>query len=192
VFALTYNAALGGMNGLDSHARPVLRLVQGAQEAPTEWTWFCGHCAAPSPRDLPPSPATRVCPSCGLGLLLESRADTVPSAKDAFLVVDEALLIQAVSRTAEQLLSISEDAAVNRPVAELLVPADAEARGPGSFAGAIADAIGNGDDPVHAFVRPWNTFGVRMRARIAPCGPPRAALLVLDPSPARLHAVKPR
>jgi hypothetical protein len=29
-------------------------------------------------------------------------------------------------------------------------------------------------------VRPWNTFGVRMRARIATCGPPRAALIVLD------------
>ena len=31
-----------------------------------------------------------------------------------------------------------------------------------------------------AFVRPWNTFGVRMRARIATCGPPRAALIVLE------------
>ena len=116
----------------------------------------------------------------------------VPTARDAFLVVDNSLLIQAVSRRAEQLLSITEDAAINRPVAELLVPADAEARGPGSFAGAIVEAAASGDDPVHAFVRPWNTFGVRMRARIAPCGPPRAALLVLDPSPARLHAVKPR
>ncbi len=132
-----------------------------------------------------------VCPSCGLGLLLESRADMVPTARDAYLVVDEALLVQAVSRRAEQLLSITEHQAINRPVADLLVPADAEARGPGSFAGAIAEAVSNGEDPVHAFVRPWNTFGVRMRARIAPCGPPRAALLVLDPSPSRLHAVKP-
>jgi PAS domain-containing protein len=132
-----------------------------------------------------------VCPSCGLGLLLESRVDLVPSERDAFLVVDAGLLVQAVSRRAEQLLSVTEDVAVNRPVAELLVPADAEARGPGSFAGAIADAVASGDEPYHAFVRPWNTFGVRMRARIAPCGPPRAALLVLDPSPARLHAVKP-
>ena len=35
-------------------------------------------------------------------------------------------------------------------------------------------------DTARAFVRPWNTFGVRMRARIATCGPPRAALIVLD------------
>jgi hypothetical protein len=130
-----------------------------------------------------------VCASCGLGLLLESRVDMVPTARDAFLVVDDSLLVQAMSRRAEQLLSTAEEAAVNRPVVELLVPADAEARGPGSFAGAIADAVAQGDDVVTAVVRPWNTFGVRMRARIAPCGPPRAALLVLDASP-RLHAVK--
>ena len=47
-------------------------------------------------------------------------------------------------------------------------------------------------EPVHAFVRPWNTFGVRLRARIAPCGPPRAALVVLDPSPARPLRALPR
>jgi PAS domain-containing protein len=124
--------------------------------------------------------------------MLETRADLVPTERDAYLVVDVGLLIQAVSRKAEQLLDVSEEHAVNRPVSDLLVPADAEARGPGSFAGAIADAVARGDDPIHAFVRPWNTFGVRMRARIAPCGPPRAALLVLDTSPARLRAVKPR
>ncbi|HUO73816.1 MAG TPA: PAS domain-containing protein [Solirubrobacteraceae bacterium] len=124
--------------------------------------------------------------------MLESRVDMVPTERDAFLVVDDSLLVQAVSRRAEELLAISEDAAINRPVAELVVPADAEARGPGSFAGAIADAVAEGTEAAHVFVRPWNTFGVRMRARIAPCGPPRAALLVLDPSPARLRAVKPR
>lgn len=180
------------MIGLNTNSRPVLRVIDGTQEAPTKWAWFCGHCAAPSPNEAPPSPSTRVCRTCGLGLLLESRTDLVPTERDAFLVVDAALLVQAVSRRAEQLLSLTEDLAINRPVAELLVPADAEARGPGSFAGAIADAVSKGDEPFHAFVRPWNTFGVRMRARIAPCGPPRAALLVLDPSPAKLRAVNPR
>jgi hypothetical protein len=39
-------------------------------------------------------------------------------------------------------------------------------------------------------VRPWNTFGVRLQARIAPCGPPRAALIVLGtPRRQRLRAV---
>ena len=45
-------------------------------------------------------------------------------------------------------------------------------------------------DTVIVTVRPWNTFGVRMRARIAPCGPPRAALVILeDPTSRPLRAV---
>ncbi len=159
--------------------RPALQLVPGSLGAPVEWQWFCGHCAAPPPGNEPPAPVARVCRACGLGLLLEAREDHVPSDRDAFLVVDASLLIQGLSRRAEQLLTIVEDLAVNRPVAELLVAAEAESRGP-SVAAAIAEALGDGGGlAVHAFVRPWNTFGVRMRARITPCGPPRAALLVL-------------
>jgi hypothetical protein len=116
----------------------------------------------------------------------------VPGARDAYLVVDASLMVQGMSRHAEKLLAVPEDIAVNRPVVELLVPADAEARGPASFAGAVAEAVGGGDEPVQTFVRPWNTFGVRMRARIAPCGPPRAALIVLETSPSRLRAVETR
>lgn len=124
--------------------------------------------------------------------MLEARTDAVPGSGDAFLVVDAALLIQALSRGAEGLLALSEGDAVNRPVVELLMPADSEARGSASLAGAIADAVGGGDQPVSRFVRPWNTFGVRMRARIAACGPPRAALLVLETTVSRLRAVENR
>jgi hypothetical protein len=112
--------------------------------------------------------------------LSEARADLVPGRQDAFLMVDGTLSIQAVSRRAEVLLGVGEESAVNRPVAELLVPAAAEARGSGAFAAAIVDAVEGGDVPSHAFVQPWNTFGVRMRARIGACGPPRAALVVLE------------
>jgi PAS domain-containing protein len=112
---------------------------------------------------------------------LEAREDAVPDSRDAFLVVDGRLLIQAMSREAQTLLGVTEEAAIDKPVADLLSPADAEAQGRAGFAGAIAQAVA-GEDPDHgrAFVRPWNTFGVRMRARIATCGPPRAALIVLD------------
>jgi hypothetical protein len=44
-------------------------------------------------------------------------------------------------------------------------------------------------EPLHAFVRPANTFGVRVRARITACGPPRAALIVLDRRAPQLRAV---
>ena len=162
--------------------RPALKLVSGGLEpALDNWKWFCGHCAAPSPHGAPPAPSARVCTSCGLGLLLEAREDAVPEATDAFLVVDSQLLVQAMSREAQTLLGLNEEAAVDRPVAELLVPADAEAQGRTGFAASVAQAAA-GDDPDsgRAVVRPWNTFGVRMRARIATCGPPRAALIVLE------------
>jgi PAS domain-containing protein len=132
-----------------------------------------------------------VCNSCGLGLLLEAREDVVPSSRDAFLVVDSALLIQAMSREAQSLLGMTEELAIDKPVSELLVPADAEAQGRAGFAQSIVTAAdGRDPDTARCFVRPWNTFGVRMRARIATCGPPRAALIVLDNGrPPALRAV---
>src|SRR5437588_6451560 len=171
--------------------RPALRLVQSAGVAePVEFAWFCGHCAAPSRGEQPPAPMARVCRSCGLGVMLETRRDAAPSHRDAFLVIDSSLLVQAMSWRAETLLGVTEDSAVNRPVVQLLVPADAEAGRPARFAAALADAAAGADDPVNAFVRPWNTFGVRLRARIASCGPPRAALVVLeDQQPRRLRVV---
>lgn len=169
-----------------SRNRPALRLVETASAQEVEWSWFCGRCAAPS--GAPPAPNSRVCTSCGFGLLLESRADSIPSDRDAFLVIDSSLLVQGVSREAEALLGVTEEDAVDRPVQELLVPADAEAQGPSRFASAIAEVMG-ADDSVGTFVRPWNTFGVRMRVKIAPCGPPRAALLIIDSGPRTLRAV---
>jgi PAS domain-containing protein len=170
--------------------KPALRLVQGARVQTVEWSWFCGHCAAAAPGDAPPAPTARVCRVCGLGLLLETRSEVLPTDRDAFLVIDSALSVQAMSRRAQVLLAVSEEDAVNRPVVELLVPADAEAQGPSRFAAAIVDAAHGDDEPTTAVVRPWNTFGVRLSARVAPCGPPRAALIVLqDPDERRLRAV---
>ncbi len=171
--------------------RPALKLVEGRLGHHVPWLWFCGNCAAPSPHGSPPPPHARVCPSCGLGLLLEAREDAIPTDRDAFLVVDSSLLIQAMSREAQCFLGLSEQAAVNQPIAELLVPADAEAQGPTGFAAAIAQAA-DGRDPETSrpVVRPRNTFGVRMRVRISTCGPPRAALVVLEESaPRSLRAV---
>lgn len=160
--------------------RSALTLVSGGRDHPETFRWFCGHCAAPSPGGAAPPPTARVCSRCGLGLLLETRDDAVPDPRDAFLVVDSRLLVQAMSREAQTLLGLAEEDAVDRPVSELLVPADAEGESRGGLAAAIVEAA-SGDGPDgRAFIRPWNTFGVRMRARIATCGPPRAALIVLD------------
>src|SRR5947209_5317125 len=151
--------------------RPALALVPGSPETtpPVEWSWFCGHCASRPQPGVPPLPSARVCSSCGLGLLLEAPSDAAPDPRDAFLVVDSRLLVQAVSFSAEELLDVTEEGAVNRPVVELLVPADVEAGRRSAVAIAITDVAGGSDEPTRVFLRPWNTFGVRICARVAPC-----------------------
>ena len=137
----------GAMRGT-TDLRPALRLVQPAVAEPVEFSWFCGHCAAPSHGEQPPAPMARVCRSCGLGVMLETRADIAPSHRDAFLVIDSSLLVQAMSWRAETLLGVTEDSAVNRPVVQLLIPADAEAGRPARFAAALAEAAAGADEPV--------------------------------------------
>ena len=139
---------------------------------------FCGHCGRP-PEGGTEARASRVCAKCGMGLLLQTPIDTAPSPKDPFLVVDGALTICALSRQAEKLLGVSETEAVNRHVADFLVPADSEEQSGSNLATLLAWAA-RGETPMGSVVvRPANTFGVRYWARVGPCGPPSAALLVL-------------
>src|ERR1700727_1309122 len=119
--------------------RSALTLVPGGRDIPVTYRWFCGHCAAPSPGGAAPPPTARVCTRCGLGLLLETREDAVPDPRDAFLVVDSQLLVQAMSREAQTLLGLAEEDAVDRPVSELLVPADAEGESRGGMGAAGAE-----------------------------------------------------
>ncbi len=112
--------------------------------------------------------------------MLTAPAELAPIEGDAFLVIDTRLTIQALSQAAEPLLAIREHEAVNRLLTELLLPADAEAPAAAGLAAAIVRAA-YGDDPEYRVtVRPSRTFGVRLEGRIAPCGAPPAALLVLS------------
>jgi hypothetical protein len=95
-------------------------------------------------------------------------------------VIDGSMAVCAVSGAAEKLLATHETDAVNRHVTELIVPADAEASGPKNLAVAVTWAARGDDGARTVTVRPANTFGVRIRARISTCGPPRAALLVFE------------
>jgi hypothetical protein len=106
----------------------------------------------------------------------------VPGSDSAFVVVDSSLSVQAVSRTAEVTLRVRESHVVNHHITELLIPADAETQGPVGLAIAITRAASGDDTGSHVYVRPGNTFGVRLRARVAACGPRAAALLVLEPA----------
>lgn len=153
-------------------SRRPLRLVK---HETARSTWFCGHCA-----DQFELAESRVCPSCGLGLLLQTEASAAPRPRDAFLIVDSSLSVQALSANAEHELGVREADAINHHVTELLIPGEAEPPAAASLAVAIARAASGGGDSESVTVRPSHTFGVRLRARIVACGPPQAALVVLD------------
>jgi len=140
---------------------------------------FCGYCGQrPEPG---PTDASRVCPRCKLGLLLRAAGEVAPSESEPFLVIDDLLHIRALSRTAERLLGISETDAVAHHVGEFLVPADAAHSGD-LLRGAMASALFERSDAGGQFslaVRPRNVYGVRYAARVGPCEPGPAALIVL-------------
>jgi hypothetical protein len=168
------------MDTRSSRGRPALALVpplESAQYTPT--VSFCGHCGAEPKRSQMISP-TRVCADCGLGLLLHCAADLAPRPGDAFLILDATLSVCGVSAAAEDLLVTTETDAIHHPITKLLVPADAEASAGANLASAISWAARGDGDVYRTVVRPANTFGVRMTARIGPCGPPQAALLVFE------------
>ena len=160
--------------------RPALYVVPRTEPETGPDVTFCSHCGArPGWSRLDDAPS-RVCEQCGLGLLLEASADKAPDPGAAFMVLDSSLSVCAVSQAAELVLGTFETDAVNRHVTEFIVPADAEAQGPANLAVAVTWAARGDDTPRTVMVRPTNTFGIRMSARIGSCGPPRAALVVFD------------
>ncbi|MBV9311523.1 MAG: hypothetical protein JOZ73_11860 [Solirubrobacterales bacterium] len=150
--------------------------LRPASVADLETVSFCGRCGARAEV----VPESRVCESCNMGLLLEARAKQVPPEGGAFLVIDDSMSVCGVSEAAEQILATTETDAVNRHLTEVLVPADVELAGPANLAVAITWAARGDDGSRRVFVRPANTFGLRMPARISSCGPPKAALLVFE------------
>ena len=159
-------------------ARPNLIVLPGRQDRPRPEVLFCGHCGR-APEGVDILPASRVCDRCGLGLLLSAPPQAAPSVDDPFLLVDGTLSVCAVSRLAEDLLHVRETDAVNRHVTDFLVPADAEASGPESLVTLLVHAARGDGDTHDVVVRPADEFGIRYWARVGPCGPPKAALLVL-------------
>lgn len=154
-----------------------LTALEGERRGEGVQLWFCGHCGERA-QDSPA--ASRVCPRCRLGLLLHAGPALAPRGGEAFLVLDEGLAVCAVSERAERLLAITEPNAVNRHVTELLEPAASERRARVSLAAAIFRAARGEGEPLAVTVRPARTYGVRLRARVGPCGPRGAALLVFD------------
>jgi len=163
--------------------RPQLVALPGFADR-QEDVHFCGHCAHPAVVE-PSGPAARVCPRCNLGLLIGAPPQLAPAAGDPFLLVDSTLSVCGISALGEEMLGVTETAAVNRHVTEFLVPADAEASGPGALVNLVIHAARGAGEVHEVVLRPTAEFGIRYWGRIGPCGPPRAALIVLGDGTSR-------
>jgi hypothetical protein len=170
----------GGSAGVQARGALAVVRAPNPQRDAAPGVWFCSHCAAKADPPRSNDPGARVCSDCGFGLLLETSAEHAPDQGGAFMVLDRWLSVCAVSAAAERLLATSETDAVNRHVTELVVPADAEAQGPSNLAASVTWAASGDDTARSVVVRPANLFGVRIKARITTCSPPRAALLVFE------------
>ncbi len=140
---------------------------------------FCTYCGYP-PRPASRARPHRVCRRCGLGLVLHAPEDNAPAHDALFLILDEQLLVQGVSRGAESVLLVGEPEGVHVPLSEYLIPAGGDA-GKIDLAGLVALAVAG--TPLTAAVKLRTTGDpvISFAAQVSSCGPPPAALLLLTP-----------
>ena len=158
--------------------RPRLVALPGHGDRPRPDVHSAGTAAPAAEADI--QPASRVCARCGLGLLVSAPPTPRRRPQDPFLLVDGQLSICAVSRLAEQLLLTSRDRGgqlAHRRPARAGRRRDRRRRSRWSTCSCTRPA-GAGETH-HVVLRPAKEFGIRFWARIGPCGPPRAALVVL-------------
>jgi PAS domain-containing protein len=143
---------------------------------------FCSRCGHPS-EEPPHRPDVRgrVCDRCGMGMLLTCSRAALPGEAAAFLIATFDLTVSAVSQAGERIFG-AEQELVGTPLAELL----GSPLGDDQFARHCAQAAQRACDPVVMPVRLHPREGRprvgTLAARIATCGPPRAALLTVEPS----------
>jgi hypothetical protein len=147
-------------------------------EEPAPMALFCGHCGEHPVDEI--AARSRVCLHCGLGLVLSARHDLAPGPADAFVVVDQTLAIAGVSRVAEELLNVTEPQALHRHVMDFLVPAGDTANPADDLLALLTAAASGHVDLRSVTVELAAGEGERFRARVGSCGPPPAAVVVLD------------
>jgi len=144
---------------------------------------FCSRCGEPAgnpPRGDGPLTLSRVCETCGMGMLLSCLREALPGAGAAFLIATVDLRVSAVSEPAESLFG-AEGALLGRPVTEIVT----SPMGDDALARSVARAALRNREPVVLPVRGAAAAPVvatMLAARISTCGPPRAALVTVEPS----------
>jgi hypothetical protein len=144
---------------------------------------FCSRCGYPA-EDPPGRPELRkrVCDRCGMGMVLSCPRDALPGEAAAFLILDYELRVSAVSEAGERYFG-NEKTLIGTELLDLVTSPlgdDQLARNTSIAAQRPCEATVM---PVR-LLRPADSAGQvgTMAARIATCGPPRAALLTVEPS----------
>ncbi len=123
-----------------------------------------------------------MCDRCGMGMVLSCPRDALPGEAAAFLILDYELRVSAVSEAGERYFG-DEGTLIGTGLLDLVTSPlgdDQLARKASVAAQRPCDATVM---PVR-LVRPGPAAGAvgTLAARVATCGPPRAALLTVEPS----------
>ena len=142
---------------------------------------FCSRCGHPS-EEPPGRPRLRrrVCERCGMGMVLTCPRDALPGEAAAFLILTFELEVSAVSEAGEKIFG-PEQGVIGGHLLDLLT----SPMGDDQLARHASIAAQRPCDPVVLPVRLASERAGEvgtMAGRIATCGPPRAALLTVEPS----------
>lgn len=151
--------------------------------APDAKKRFCSRCGEPAidpPAGEPPVFEQRVCGVCGMGVLLRCSPAALPGARTAFLVVTHSLEVAAVSEAGEAIFG-TEEKSLNVRLPDLLCSTIGDRK----LARTVSQAALRVHEPVTIPARlvgdKADAVGT-MACRISTCGPPRAALVAVEPT----------
>jgi hypothetical protein len=142
---------------------------------------FCSRCGHPA--DEPPGRPElrrRICERCEMGMLLSCSRDALPGDAAAFVICTYDLDVTAVSEAGERIFG-KEAEIVGHHLLDLVTSPlgdDQLARHAGLAAQRACDPVVM---PLRLASRKAAAVGT-LAARIATCGPPRAALVTVEPS----------
>ena len=114
-----------------------------------------------------------------MGTVLHAPPGLQPRLDEPFVIVDACLRLQAGSRRAEALLMVDEPAAVDVALAEFLVSRTDRAHI--ALAGLVQHAVGGSRSTRSVELRTVGDPAIEVMARVAGCGLPPAAVLILTP-----------
>jgi hypothetical protein len=153
--------------------------AEGGRSHPIRFCSRCGH-----PGDEPPGRPVvrrRVCARCGMGMVLSCARDALPGDAAAFLICTFELAVSAVSQSGERVFG-RED----RLIGTHLLDHVTSPLGDDQLSRHAGLAAQRETVPVVMPLRLVAPARARrvgtLAARIASCGPPRAALVTVEPS----------